>query len=76
MSIEQAVNFYEKVMNRYRSGMYTQEDIANELNVSNEIVAYCTQYAGYFHTKAKQGEKGVYYDGDPFFLELKALLEK
>ena len=37
-------------------------------------VAFCTRHAGYWHTKAKQGVKGVYYTDAPMFDEFERLL--
>lgn len=61
MSNEQVVDIFFEVLKMYDSSMYTQVDIAKKLNIPLKAVSFCTKHAGYWHTKAKQGVKGVYY---------------
>ena len=70
------VDIFFKVLDMYRSHMYTQEAIAKEMNIPIEAVAFCTQKAGYANTKAKKGERGVYYEDEPIFAEFAGLLKK
>lgn len=75
MDVKNAIEVYEKIIGLYNTGMYRQEDIAKTLNVPIEIVASCTKWFGYHHTKALNGVRGVYYTTDPFFLELSEKLK-
>lgn len=75
MSNEQVIGIFFEVLKMYDSSMYTQADIAEKLNIPLKAVSFCTQHAGYWHTKAKQGVKGVYYTDAPMFDEFKSLLK-
>lgn len=76
MSKEQVIEMFFTVLDMYKSNMYTQKDIAEKLSIPLNAVAFCTQYAGYRHTKAKQGVKGVYYTETPIFDEFEKMLNK
>lgn len=74
MSKEQVVDMFFTVLDMYKSNMYTQKDIAEKFSIPLVAVAFCTRHAGYWHTKAKQGVKGVYYTDAPMFDEFERLL--
>ena len=76
MANEQSVEMFFDVLNMYHSGMYTQEDIAENLNIPLNAVAFCTQYAGNWHTKARNGRRGVYYTDNPIFDQFEKMLNK
>lgn len=71
----EAVSIYENVMSVYRKHTHTQVELAEMLNIPIDAVAWCTQNAGYWHCKAKDGERGVYYADDPKFMELQRILD-
>lgn len=75
MSNEQVMDIFFKILDMYGSNRYRQEDIAKKLNVPLKAVSFCTKQAGYWHTKAKQGVKPVYYKNDPTFDEFESLLK-
>ena len=76
MSKEQVIEIFFAVLDMYESNMYTQKDIAENLSIPLNAVAFCTQYAGYWHTKAKQGVKGGYYTDAPMFDEFEKMLNR
>lgn len=73
VSIEKAEEIYNEVTEKYETGLYTQERIAKELNISLKAVAWCTQYYGYCHTKAINGKKPIIFSND--LKKLQELLE-
>lgn len=78
MEIKEVVAIYERVVSEYRTNMYTQEELGKKLGIPLEAVQICTSKAGFWHTKAKEGVRGVYYEieTDPDFARLKRILER
>lgn len=51
---------YMEVTELYDTGRFTQDDIAQKLNISIDAVRWCTKYYGFHNTKAKDGKNPIY----------------
>ena len=75
MEMHEVIKFYTDVINDYDSGCFTQEQLAQKYDRSISAIMWCTQYYGYYHTKASSGKNVMFYVDDPAFQDLKHLLE-
>ncbi len=72
--IKYAEEIYNKVIADYESGCIDQKQLASRYNISVKAVAWCTQYYGFHHTKAKKGKKPICFD--KHLEELAVLIER
>ena len=76
MQKQEVMDMHINIVREYATMMYTYGELANKMGVKENVVAFCVPKAGYRHGKAKQGVRGVYYENEPMFCKLQALLEK
>ena len=61
-------NLYDKIVNDYKTGKYTQEQLAIKYNIPVEIIRMCTQYEGINRRIVQNEKKGVQYENHLEFL--------